>query len=322
MKTDKTIKQIVSEWLDDLDVKPQTRYNYEKKLDQWFRYLGIKKVNIRQPRKADVINYKSYLLAKEMTSTTIDGYLSVVRMFYGWLAVNRIYKEVFQGEFINIADGVHSPKKFKGFMKGILSTDQVIQLLKSMPTDTISEFRDFCIVNFMVRTGLRRCELHRMNVGDIICEVNSFKVKVQRKGHLFKDQIIGIPDKAIVPLYEYICMREVQNNPDEPVLVNHSKYNSGSRIQIDYISNLVKRVLKSIGIDDPKFTGHSLRHTAAVMALRSGASIYEVQKMLGHCSTDTTQIYLSALEAESFYQNPAVSAIDVALEKQTKTSLN
>lgn len=322
MKTDKTIKQLVAEWLDNLDVNQRTKYNYEKKLDQWFRYLGLKKINVSEPRKSDVINYKSYLLSREKTSTTIDGYLCVVRMFYGWLAENRIYKEVLHGEFINIAEGVHSPKKYKGFQKGILSTDQVIRLLKSMPQDTPSEFRDFCIVNFMVRTGLRRCELHRMNVGDIICETNSFKLRVQRKGHLWKDQIIGLPDKAIVPLYEYICMREVQNKPDEPILVNHSKYNSGSRINIDYISNLVKSTLRAIGIDDSKFSGHSLRHTAAVMALRSGASIYEVQHMLGHASVETTQIYLSAIESESFCQNPAVSAIDITLEKQAKLSLN
>ncbi|MBA4408277.1 MAG: hypothetical protein C0397_02500 [Odoribacter sp.] len=322
MQTDKSINQLVSQYLSDLDVKPQTRYNYEKKLDQWFLYLGIKKVNVREPRKADVINYKAYLLAKEMTSTTIDGYLCAVRMFYGWLATNRIYREVYQGEFVNIASGVHSPKKYKGFQKGILSTDQVIELLKAMPKDTISEMRDWCIVNFMLRTGVRRCELHRLNVGDLICEGAHWSMKIMRKGHQFKDQIIGISDKATDPLYEYILLCDNAKNPDSPVLINHSKYNTNERLNIDYISSLIKKSLRTIGIDDPKFTGHSLRHTSAVMALRAGASIYEVQKMLGHSSTDTTQIYLSAFEAESFYQNPAVSAIDVALEKQTKTSLN
>ena len=320
MNTEKTINQLIQEFITDLDVLERTRYSYKMKLNLWFRFLNIQKVNVRAPRKADVISYKSHLLSDGKTSTTIDGYLTVVRMFYKWLAEGRIYKEVAHGEFINIAEGVHSPKRYKGFQKSSLSADQVIQLLDSMPKDTVSEFRDFAIVNFLVRTGVRRCELHRANVGDLVCQNGHWNLKIQRKGHFYKDQVIGLSEAAAVPLHEYILMCGNEKKPDAPILLNHSRYNHNQRLNIDYISALVKKTLRSIGIDSKEFSSHSLRHTSAVMALRAGASIYEVQKMLGHSSTATTEIYLSSAESEMYLINPAISAIGNALKKQAETT--
>jgi site-specific recombinase XerD len=43
---------------------------------------------------------------------------------------------------------------------------------------------------------------------------------------------------------------------------------------------------------------HSLRHTCAVRLLRKGASVVEVQKILGHASIRTTQRYLDHISLE------------------------
>ena len=40
-----------------------------------------------------------------------------------------------------------------------------------------------------------------------------------------------------------------------------------------------------------KLSPHIIRHTSATLALQSGMSITQVQKMLGHASVNTTQIY-------------------------------
>lgn len=63
----------------------------------------------------------------------------------------------------------------------------------------------------------------------------------------------------------------------------------------------LKREAKA-GHDVQRFRFHDLRHVFAVNALRSGMSIYTLQKHLGHTSVSTTEIYLEHLtpeEAES-----------------------
>jgi site-specific recombinase XerD len=45
----------------------------------------------------------------------------------------------------------------------------------------------------------------------------------------------------------------------------------------------------------PGASVHALRHTWATTALDSGASIIEVQELLGHASLETTKRYLAAV---------------------------
>ena len=41
---------------------------------------------------------------------------------------------------------------------------------------------------------------------------------------------------------------------------------------------------------------HALRHTCATLLLRSGATLADVQRLLGHASVKTTSIYLASDE--------------------------
>ena len=76
------------------------------------------------------------------------------------------------------------------------------------------------------------------------------------------------------------------------------------------IVHCVKKYMKKVGLNDRYYTCHSLRHTAAVLSLKAGASIYDVQQMLGHKSIDTTRIYLRAIDAEKMLDNPAIRCLD------------
>jgi integrase len=49
------------------------------------------------------------------------------------------------------------------------------------------------------------------------------------------------------------------------------------------------RVLKKIGISN--FRIHDLRHSFASLAINNGASLYEVQHLLGHSQAKTTSRY-------------------------------
>jgi len=162
---------------------------------------------------------------------------------------------------------------------------------------TISDFRNYAIVNLMLRTGMRRCEVVRMNVEDIMIANNIYQLQIQRKGRTTKDQTITL-DKAIVdPIQEYLSLRNIFAD-SSPVFINHSRYNINQRINEDYISRLAKESMRRIGIDRKDMTCHSFRHTAAITAIKAKALPYEVQQMLGHRSGSTTEIYFKAAEAE------------------------
>lgn len=61
------------------------------------------------------------------------------------------------------------------------------------------------------------------------------------------------------------------------------------------ISKRTEARAKAAGVSFRRFRFHDLRHWFAVDYLRRGGSIYDLQKVLGHGSIKTTEIYLSYL---------------------------
>ena len=75
-----------------------------------------------------------------------------------------------------------------------------------------------------------------------------------------------------------------------------SKYR---RFDAEIVSKSFKQLVRTAGLDE-RVHFHSLRHTFASWLVQDGASLYEVQKLLGHSSAAVTQIY-SHLQPETLH---------------------
>lgn len=297
----KPLTVLITEFLEEQDVSDLSRKSYRIVILQFVRWVVINKVEFWKIRRADIIRYKSDLVKTGKASNTLDLYLTVVRKFFQWLEYRGLYE--------NIAAGVHSPRKYRGFKKEYLQRDQVKQLLSVIDTGKVVGKRDFAIISLMVRAGLRAVEVCRMAVGDIVRGAQ-YTVRLQRKGHTEKDCEVGVTDKIIEAIHDYLLSREDIMTEGSPLFVSHSRMNPGCRLTPRRINRIVKKYLCMIGIEDRRITGHSLRHTAAILSLKAGATIDEVQQMLGHASIETTKIYLSAIEEETRLNNRAARILD------------
>jgi len=72
------------------------------------------------------------------------------------------------------------------------------------------------------------------------------------------------------------------------------------------VSDDVHRTMEELAADMPEGGGicrcHHLRHRFAVEYLRAGGNIYQLQKILGHSSIKTTEIYLNYLTPDEAFQ--------------------
>ena len=70
----------------------------------------------------------------------------------------------------------------------------------------------------------------------------------------------------------------------------------------------IKRIFQRAGLNGPKMGPHILRHTFATQYISSGGSLPHLQKLLGHTSITTTEIYLhlsaEALRADHAKHSP------------------
>jgi integrase/recombinase XerC len=71
----------------------------------------------------------------------------------------------------------------------------------------------------------------------------------------------------------------------------------GKALSPRYVSSMVRRYAERAGIEK-RVTPHTLRHTAATTWLRQGFNLREVQKLLGHSSPATTEVYTHVFDED------------------------
>lgn len=306
MRSGRPILQLVEEFLANQDIMDNSRKKYRGNLRVFIVWI-TRNGDPRDIRRADIIRYKEHLIQSGKKAQTIDNYLTTVRQFFVWL------EEV--GECDNVAAGIRSPRISREFRKNHLRPDQVNALLTSIETGTLHGSRDYAIINLMVRTGMRCIEVCRMNIADIDIEEGRYVVKIQGKGRHDKDRILGITNRVVEPILQYLDIRDEHADDghmqeDMPVFCNHAAGSNFTRVTPEFLSKMIKTRMRGVSIDDAKITAHSLRHTAAVTALRAGATINDVQQMLGHTDIKTTSVYLLSIAAAEARKGTAVRLLD------------
>ncbi|MDD4178864.1 MAG: site-specific integrase [Candidatus Margulisbacteria bacterium] len=134
--------------------------------------------------------------------------------------------------------------------------------------------RDYVLV--LLHTGLREGELKRLKWADVDCINRQIYVELS-KSHKFRT--IPMNDA----LYDHL-IDLYRRKKEHQVYV--FELNEGKPVS-DF-SHRLKKLLKRLGIEGHL---HKLRHTFASRLVQKGVAIYEVQKLLGHASVQTTQVY-------------------------------
>ena len=281
------ITQAVEFFANSQDVKPTTRNLYRRTLTLFFDWVRDTGRTLGALILPDLITYKEELLKNGKTSLTVASYVNSLRRFYDWAEANKIYP--------NIAKGLHAPKRAQAFRKQPLTVAQVADLLTAEHQG--ASLRDFAIVNLLVRTGLRCIEVVRADVGDITYKGGRRVLMIQGKGRDQKDNFVILTDAAYTPIAEYLNTRR-DNGPKSPLFASNSNNNQGGRLTTRAVSEIAKKGLVSVGLNNRVYTAHSLRHTTAVNILRAGGTLEQVQYTLRHSNPATTQIYTATLREE------------------------
>jgi integrase/recombinase XerD len=127
--------------------------------------------------------------------------------------------------------------------------------------------------------GLRVSELVMMKVGDVDCLQKIIHLK-STKGS--KHRLSIIPEKLVDQL-AFLMQKKVSSD-----YVFESE--RGGHLASRSIQKVFTRAIAAAGIKKPA-SFHSLRHSFATHLLEKGTNLRVIQKLLGHSSIQTTQIY-------------------------------
>jgi len=290
--------EMLSSFASSMDVKKTSQRLYKRTLQRFLSWVKETGYVLSEITRAEVLEYKTFLLESGMSSLTVGSYITSVRKFYEWTEANRLYP--------NVAKGIKTPKRKQSFKKSNLKPEQAKALLEYF---TSKSKRDYAIVNLLLRCGIRTIELIRANIEDITFKREQRVLMVHGKGRDEKDNFVVLTDKAYEPIADYLETRGRYNSA-EPLFTSISNNSKGERLSTRTVSKIAKDGLKAIGLDDRSFTAHSLRHTTAVNILRAGGSLEMVQHTLRHTNPATTQIYTASIDEERRLENSGEALLD------------
>jgi len=243
----------------------------------------------------------------KLSAASKRTYLSTIASFYTWL----IY--VKKEKIINPASALMKVKKFKksaighniqeSEFKTIMQNFTKPPQRKGVLFYEIMKQRDHCMIHLLGGSGMRRIELHRLDIRAY--DRDRQTILVHGKGD--KPRTIPVPDTAATVLSHYIDeIRPFYPSPlpkDEfsmflrPIKDTKTDKEYSIRIPLSNITDRIGRILEKAGVKKG-FGPHTLRRSYAVWLLEdTEGDLRTVQEVLGHADISTTQRYTALSNA-------------------------
>jgi len=205
---------------------------------------------------------------QETSAATVNINLRAVKAFFNCLKRWDVIAK-------SPGDGV-SQVRMPDQIPPYLTTVQLHDLIEAITDPWIKP-----IILFAAMTGARLGEIlnltwDRVDMNNRVALIES-SVSYQVKGGKMRS----------IPLNE-TAYQVLSSFPDRQGLV--FKGRRGGRANPNYVSKTFRNIARKTTLDK-RLHFHSLRHTFASLLVQNGASLFHVQKLLGHSSSRVTEVY-------------------------------
>jgi integrase len=267
---------------------PNTQRAYASRLDAFMQWQA------EQPPAALVTHLKQYVgylqneqgLAPRSVQAhinTIKGMLRVAAALEPRLATGLPQLELVK------------PPRVRGEVQGLrLTAQQARTLLNAPGNDTVKGLRDSAILGLLLTLGLRRSEICTLTWAHLT-EIEGHKVIANLKGKHGRIRTLKLPVwlwRLIMTWKEQAGLEDAA--PTRRVFIPITKDGKVLTYRKGMTPHAIYKLINYYTEEHrlPPVKPHDLRRTAALLARRGGATIEQVQLMLGHASPQTTSNYI------------------------------
>ncbi len=266
-------------------MQPETRGTYNRSLREFVRWVETEGEFRFSPEEVE--RYKQYLAdERHLANTSVSTYLTALRCFCQYLVVQGILLE-------NPARSIGGSARPEAHSRQPISGEDIDRLLSVISQSGELGSRDYAIVLLMLRCGLSEIEIVRADIKDYQADTSDAMMKVQGKGRRAKDATVTIPSEVRRAMEEYLSRRATEAG-DAPLFRSLGNRTHGMRMTTRGIRVRINEYLEAAGLKQGRITPHSLRHTGALMKVKQGATVEELQTHL-RLGTAATMIYFNQL---------------------------
>lgn len=263
-----------------LDAKTIKAYRID--LSQFILFMGSEEVNLT---RASITEYMADLHQK-FKPRTIRRKIASVKAFCGYLEYEELIAE---NPFAKLQMKLHAPLILPrtipfSVIEAILST-----AYQQGQRESLSEkqqkalLRDIAVLELLFATGMRVSELCSLKSSDV--NLVEGEVKIYGKGA--KERLVQIGNMAVLSALQ-------ANQELNYLAIEHTGMffvnRLGKPLSDQSVRNIVAKYTRLAG-EELHVTPHMFRHSFATLLLEEDVDIRYIQRLLGHSSIVTTQIY-------------------------------
>lgn len=235
------------------------------------RMYDVPPAKVEEPM---VQRYVAWLYDRGREKASQARSLSGVKSFFNFLLISDRIES-------SPAEFVLTPK-FGRHLPDVLTTGEIDRIIAAVDGTTPKEIRDAAMLEVLYSCGLRVSELTSLRIRDLF--FGEGYIRVTGKGD--KQRLVPISSTARERIHRYLEVRRSARAGEEMLFLN----NRGSSLTRVMIFTILREAARRAGIEK-KISPHTFRHSFATHLLEGGASIRQVQELLGHESILTTEIY-------------------------------
>lgn len=228
-----------------------------------------------------ITNYIAWLRGdRQYKDATVARKVAAVKSFYTFLLDHGVIAS-------NPTAAIDSPRAPKPVPRPMTTADVDALLRAPLRRHTAEAVRDAAMLELMYATGMRVTELVSLNLDSLHLVPAPAYVRCTGKGA--KERILPVYEQAVAAIERYLDAARpplLKERSQVALFVNRR----GERLTRQGFWFILKNYARSAGID-AHVTPHTLRHSFATHMLRGGASVRDVQELLGHANVSTTQVY-------------------------------
>ena len=263
----------------------KTAEAYRHDIEQFLQISGINE--FKQITPQNIADFMAYLGNQGFAIKTQARKLSAIREFCKFLFSENLIEQ-------NPAADIDSPKLEKPLPKFLNETEMDALIDAAKTAQDIRHRRITAMLILMYHCGLRVSELVSLPINAI----NPTKKQILVFGKGAKERLIPVSDAALEEIEDYLSYRHCFIKGKESKYLFPSLSAKEGHLTRDAFYKYLKELAVRAGISPSRITPHVLRHSFATQLLRHHADLRSVQKMLGHESIGTTQIYTHIISEE------------------------
>jgi len=271
MKLDELVVEYIDSYLVLQGKAYNTRRCYRTDLRRFEEYCDESNHGmpaIEEIERSDVEGFLHAQLRDGIAQNTVRRRAFVIKAFLGWAAEECHCEDV--GQRVPVP-------KYKEIFPYCPTEDDVKDILANCH-DPVAR----AIIGTLFYTGLRVGELCALKLGDVDLGKGTLAVRDGKGG---KDRLLPLNDRVRGILDDYL------HNVRPTVGTDRFFATRTGKLSTVWAGRLIKREKERQNIDSP-LTPHSLRHVFATHLYRKGVDLRKLQKLLGHSSLQTLEVYV------------------------------